>query len=55
MSNANECIYAKARMTLDQNTVYDGAAIKIGDITYVFVVGPDSQYKNYANAVDLTD
>ena len=55
VSNANERIYAKSKMTLDANTVYDGAAIKIGDTTYVFAVGPDSQYKNYANAVDLTD
>ncbi|MBD5169948.1 MAG: flagellin [Oscillibacter sp.] len=55
VSKANERIYAKAEMTLDKNSVYDGAALKIGDTTYVFAVGADSQYKDYANVVDLTD
>ena len=55
VSNANQRIYAKSEMTLDKNTVFDGAALKIGDTTYVFAVGPNSQYKDYANAIDLTD
>ena len=55
VSNANERIYAKAKLELKADNVYDGAALKIGDTTYVFAIGPDSQYKNYANAVDLTD
>ena len=55
VSNANERIYGKASMELTKDVVYDGAALKIGDTTYVFAVGPDSRYKNYANAIDLTD
>ncbi|MBD5170179.1 MAG: flagellin [Oscillibacter sp.] len=55
VSEANQRIYGKAQLELTDDIVYDGGAIKIGDTTYVFAVGPDSQYKNYANAVDLTD
>ena len=33
----------------------DGKAIKIGDTTYVFAVGKDSKFKDYDNAIDLTD
>ena len=46
-------LYGKAEYTL-QN-VADGTALKIGDTTYVFAVGKDSQFAGMANVVDLTD
>ncbi len=35
--------------------VEDGAAVIIGDETYVFAVGADSKYKGMDNVIDLTD
>ena len=34
--------------------IKDGAALKIGNETYIFAVGNDSQYKDSANVIDLT-
>ncbi len=34
--------------------IKDGAALKIGNETYIFAVGNDSKYKDMANVVDLT-
>ena len=34
--------------------ISDGAALKIGNETYIFAVGSDSQYKDSANVIDLT-
>ena len=47
--------YAQGSFTLTANDVKDGKAIKIGDTTYVFAVGKDSKFKDYDNAIDLTD
>ena len=35
-------------------SIKDGAALKIGNETYIFAVGNDSKYKDSANVIDLT-
>ena len=55
ISKADERIYARAAFQLTKDIVKDGGALKIGDTTYVFAVGANSKYKNYANVIDLTD
>ena len=47
--------YAMGTFTLTADSIKDGAAIKIGDTTYVFAVGKNSAYKDAANVVDLTE
>ena len=55
VSKDKQRIYGQATMTLEDTQVTDGAAIKIGDTTYVFAVGSNSAHKNAANVIDLTD
>ena len=55
ISASSERVYARATMKLTSDIVKDGGALKIGDTTYVFAVGANSSFKNYANVIDLTD
>ena len=49
-------VYAQATFALTDDFVKDGAALKLGDTTYVFAVGKNSKYKDYGdNVIDLTD
>ena len=49
-------VYAQATFNLTAAFVKDGAALKLGDTTYVFAVGKNSKYKDYGeNVIDLTD
>jgi len=54
-------MYGQAKFELSKNggtgkmAVTDGATLTIGDETYVFAVGPNSNYKGMANVIDLTD
>ena len=55
VSNASR-VYAQASFKLTADFVKDGAALKLGDTTYVFAVGSNSKYKDYGdNVIDLTD
>ena len=47
---------AQATVDLTQipGGIKDGTALKIGNETYIFAVGNDSQYKDSANVIDLT-
>ena len=55
VSNASR-VYAQASFKLTADFVKDGAALKLGDTTYVFAVGANSKYKDYGdNVIDLTD
>ena len=55
VSNASR-VYAQASFKLTAAFVKDGAALKLGDTTYVFAVGANSKYKDYGdNVIDLTD
>ena len=49
-------VYAQATFQLTSAFVKDGAALKLGDTTYVFAVGKNSKFKDYGeNVIDLTD
>ena len=48
-------IFAHASLTLNSKDVVDGATMKIGDTTYTFAVGKDSQFKGAPNVINLTD
>ena len=49
-------VYSQATFALTDDFVKDGAALKLGDTTYVFAVGKNSKYKDYGdNVIDLTD
>ena len=51
-------VYAQATLDLSSmgQSIKDGTALQIGDTTYVFAVGQDSEYKDYGGTViDLTD
>jgi flagellin len=47
--------YAQATVDLSKAGIADGSTLTIGDSTYVFAVGGNSAYKDYKNAIDLTD
>jgi flagellin len=46
-------VYAQASFSL--TGISDGTTLTIGEDTYTFAVGANSQYKDAANVVDLTD
>ena len=48
-------VYAQGSLDLSRLNIEDGTALKIGNETYIFAVGKDSQFKNAANVIDLTD
>ena len=48
-------VYAQGSLDLSDLNIEDGTALKIGNETYIFAVGKDSQFKNAANVIDLTD
>lgn len=50
-----ERLYAQGTFTLDDTIVKDGGTLTIGEETYTFAVGKDSEYKTGANVIDLTD
>ena len=54
VSNASRA-YGMATFSLTADFVKDGAALKLGDTTYVFAVGKNSKYKDFDNVIDLTD
>ncbi len=54
VSNASRA-YGMATFSLTAAFVKDGAALKLGDTTYVFAVGKNSKYKDFDNVIDLTD
>jgi flagellin len=47
--------YAQASIDLSKLTIVDGSALTIGDTTYVFALGSDSNNKDSLNKIDLTD
>ncbi len=47
--------YGQASFTLTADKIKDGAAVKIGNETYIFCVGENSKYKGLKNAIDMTD
>jgi flagellin len=47
--------YAQASIDLSKLTIVDGSALTIGDTSYVFAVGSDSNNKDSLNKIDLTD
>jgi flagellin len=49
--------YAQASVDLNKlkANIVDGATLTIGDITYTFAVGKDSNFKNSNNVINLTD
>ena len=51
-------LLAQAKFTLGQGEdveIKDGTTLKIGDQTYTFAVGKNSQFKNSENVINLTD
>lgn len=46
---------ASTVITLDATQVVDGAALRLGEQTYVFSIGEDSEYKNAENVVRVDD
>ena len=55
ISTAQGRLYGQAALTLTKDMVKDGNTLKIGDTTYVFAVGANSNYKDMDNVIDLTD
>jgi flagellin len=47
--------YAQASIDLSKLSIVDGSALTIGDTSYVFAVGSDSNNKDTLNKIDLTD
>ena len=47
--------YGQASFELTADNIKDGAAVKIGNETYIFCVGENSKYKGLKNAIDMTD
>jgi flagellin len=47
--------YAQASIDLNDLSITDGSALTIGDTSYVFALGSDSNFKDSENKVDLTD
>ena len=55
VSSAEGRKYAQGSITLTEDLVADGKTLTIGDTTYVFAVGKNSEFSKMDNVIDLTD
>ena len=55
VDNQHGRLYAQGKFTLTEDMIADGKTLKIGDSTYIFAVGKNSNYAGMSNVVNLTD